>query len=109
MERFVRLAALFPGKELPIGGAVRSWENHYSLKYSRCYFLFHRSTGQKPDGSVAYVELYDPYERRRLASALDATQAVNETTRSWCFLEDHLDAGGHCDVVRTFVNDRMTH
>jgi hypothetical protein len=77
------------------------WENHYSVKYERCFV----AVDSFADGVVNH-ELYDAFEGHLLALCPFST-----TKTTICITED---ADGKnppvdCDVCRQFIADRMSH
>ena len=105
--KMLRLGHLEPETRVSNDISVTGNQNHYSLKFGRCYvqvfYLHHVSKADIEKGipPISY-ELYDAFEGKLLSSCTDMLRFEES---AFCDVEDNSTT---CSACREFVKDRMT-
>lgn len=92
---------------------VSGWQSHYNRQTHRCYVLIERFDTQgkgSADAPISYAELFDAFERRRIASF--TSHRLSELGEGmWCSRTSEDDkretSSASCEDVKKFVDELM--
>jgi hypothetical protein len=87
-----------------------TWQNHYSPKYDRCFLKTWRMLDAKKvedwTGNVSETDLYDAFERSRLANYVTAIPP-SPRFESLCDIEDKEKSHEDCRAAADFIAEHL--
>jgi hypothetical protein len=107
-EKVVKRVEAVRGPHIAV---VASWENHYSVKFQRCYVHItyqNRKAAKSLGIPLFYDELGDAFENRVLATGSSMMIATGRSA-AFCSINDGTpNVPGDCDAARAYIDERIT-